>query len=608
MAIFNKNKNRQGAQLNSSAAARTTAKSAAKPMNTFVSWRYWTVISVILVSMASLVATAVDVQISSSKKLNQEADKRSLRTQAIHSSRGMILDRNGQWLSVSVQMFSVVADPKEIFEKGSLQDQERWKALADAIGTSNKILKEKISKNPKSRFLYLARQVTPSVAKYARELKIPGVTLQTEFRRFYPKVEETAHLIGYTNIDGVGIEGIEKSFDKLLIGQDGSRTYRKDRYGNMVEAVDDTKKYDAHNVTLSIDEQLQSMVYRQIKEAVAENKAESGTAVLVDIRTGEVLAMANAPSYNPNNRTGVKADLMRNRAITDTFEPGSTVKPFVVLTALQQGAVRRDEVIDTGPLVLNRHEIKDVAPRDRQTLDQILENSSNRGVSRLALRMPPNVLMDTYKHAGLGAATNLGLVGEQSGVLNADRKRWSDIERANVSYGYGISVTPLQLARAYVSLGSFGIYRPLSITKVDPPVIGNRVFSEKNTREVVNMMEKVAIKNKAAMVDGYRVGIKTGTAKKLENGKYVDKYIAYTAGVAPISNPRYALVVLINEPKAGKYYGGAISAPVFSKIMGHTLRSQNVKPDALNEEETAARIIRLDQQQSSASSQPSHIN
>lgn len=606
MAIFQKNNNRQGAQLNHQSTA--VAKTSVKGMSAFVKWRYWTVVGVILVSMASLLATAVDVQITSADKMNVEADKRSLRTQAIHSSRGMIVDRNGQWLSVSVQMFSVVADPKEVFDRGSLQDQERWKALADVLGISNKKLKDKISRNPNSRFLYLARQVTPSVANYTKALKIPGVKLQTEFRRFYPKVEETAHLIGYTNIDGVGIEGIEKSFDKLLIGQDGSWTYRKDRYGNMVEAVDDTKKYDAHNVILSIDEQLQSMVYRQIKEAVAENKAESGTAVLVDIRTGEVLAMANAPSYNPNNRTGVKADLMRNRAITDTFEPGSTVKPFVVLTALQQGVVRRDEIIDTGPLVLNRHEIKDVAPRDKQTLDQILENSSNRGISRLALRMPPHVLMETYQYAGLGKATNLGLVGEQSGMLNANRRRWSDIERANVSYGYGISATPLQIARAYVTLGSFGIYRPLSITKVDPPVLGNRVFSEKITREVVHMMEKVAIKNKAAMVEGYRVGIKTGTAKKLENGKYVDKYIAYTAGVAPITNPRFALVVLINDPKAGKYYGGAISAPVFSKIMGHTLRSQNVKPDALNAEETAARIIRLDQQQSSISSPSSHMN
>ncbi|HDR1315336.1 TPA: peptidoglycan synthase, partial [Pasteurella multocida] len=434
---------------------------------------------------------------------------------------------------------------------------------------------------------------SPTVADYVRELKLKGVVLKNEARRFYPRVEEVAHLIGYTNIDGDGIEGIEKSFNSMLIGKSGSRTYRKDKFGNIVENIADVKKYDAQDVTLSIDEKLQSMVYREIKKAVAENKAESGTAVLVDVRTGEVLAMANAPSYNPNNRVGVKADFMRNRAITDTFEPGSTVKPFVVLAALQRGAAKRNEVINTGPLVLNGHEIRDVAPRDQLTLDGILEHSSNRGVSRLALRMPPSALMETYMHAGLGKPTDLGLIGEQSGLLNANRKRWSDIERANVAYGYGINATPLQIARAYVTLGSFGIYRPLSITKVDPPVIGQRVYPEKITREVVNMMEKVAIKNKKAMVEGYRVGIKTGTAKKLENGRYVDKYIAYTAGVAPISDPRYALIVLINDPKAGQYYGGAISAPVFSSIMGYALRVNNIPPDAMPQDKMARRVVRL---------------
>ena len=242
----------------------------------------------------------------------------------------------------------------------------------------------------------------------------------------------------------------------------------------MVEAVDDTKKYDAHNVTLSIDEQLQSMVYRQIKEAVAENKAESGTAVLVDIRTGEVLAMANAPSYNPNNRAGVKADLMRNRAITDTFEPGSTVKPFVVLTALQRGIVNKNTVIDTRPFTVNGHMIRDVSRQEKLSMAGILQKSSNIGVSHLALAMPPNALIETYSNAGFGQPTNLGLIGEQRGQLE-NRKRWADIERATISYGYGLTVTPLQLARAYVTLGSFGIYRPLSITKVDPPVLGTRV-------------------------------------------------------------------------------------------------------------------------------------
>ena len=565
----------------------------------FLKGRYlWALTSVFLGLMA-LVAQAAYMQIINADSLMGEADKRSLRTQEIQFVRGSILDRNGQLLSVSVPMYSVVADPKFIFDENSLKDKERWQKLAEALGISYSNLVKRVEKDPKSRFVYLSRQISPTLAQYVKELKITGIILKMEARRFYPRVEETAHLIGYTNIDGAGIEGIEKSFDSMLVGKSGSMTYRKDRFGNIVENISDVKKYDAQDVTLSIDEKLQSMVYREIKKAVAENKAESGTAVLVDVRTGEVLAMANAPSYNPNNRVGVKSELMRNRAITDTFEPGSTVKPFVVLTALQRGAVRRDEIINTGPLILNGHEVKDVAPRDQLSLDGILENSSNRGVSRLALRMPPSALMETYQNAGLGKPTDLGLIGEQSGLLNANRAHWSEIERANVAYGYGLNATPLQIARAYVTLGSFGIYRPLSITKVDPPVVGQRVFSEKITREVVNMMEKVAIKNGRAMVEGYRVGIKTGTAKKLENGRYVDKYVAYTAGIAPITDPRYALVVLINDPKAGQYYGGAISAPVFSSIMSYALRSNNVPPDGIETDKTTKRTVRLNNKKSS---------
>ena len=565
----------------------------------FLQARYISVLSLILLGLIALVSQAAYVQIVNADSLIDEADKRSLRKQEIQFVRGSILDRNGQLLSVSVPMYSVVADPKFIFDENALKDKERWQKLAEALGISYSNLVQRIEKDPKSRFVYLSRQISPTLAQYVKELKITGIVLKSEARRFYPRVEETAHLVGYTNIDGTGIEGIEKSFDSMLVGKSGSMTYRKDRFGNIVENISDVKKYDAQDVTLSIDEKLQSMVYREIKKAVTENKAESGTAVLVDVRTGEVLAMANAPSYNPNNRVGVKSELMRNRAITDTFEPGSTVKPFVVLTALQRGVVRRDEIINTGPLILNGHEVKDVAPRDQLSLDGILENSSNRGVSRLALRMPPSALMETYQNAGLGKPTDLGLIGEQSGLLNANRARWSDIERANVAYGYGLNATPLQIARAYVTLGSFGIYRPLSITKVDPPVVGQRVFSEKITREVVNMMEKVAIKNGRAMVEGYRVGIKTGTAKKLENGRYVDKYVAYTAGIAPITDPRYALVVLINDPKAGQYYGGAISAPVFSSIMSYALRSNNVPPDGVETDKTTKRTVRLSSKKSS---------
>ncbi len=593
MIKFNKQNSNKTKRNSSNGSAIKRNKPKVSYDTSFLKGRFYWTIGVVLIGLSALIARATYVQVMNSDPLMDEADKRSLRTQEVLSVRGSILDRNGQLLSVSVPMYSIVADAKFIYEENALQDKDRWKALAEVLGVSYNTLIKRLEKDPASRFVYLSRQVSPTVADYIKQLKLKGVVLKTEARRFYPRVEETAHIIGYTDIDGAGIEGIEKSFNSLLVGKSGSRTYRKDKYGNVVEDIADVKKYDAHDVTLSIDEKLQSMVYREIKKAVTENKAESGTAVLVDIRTGEVLAMVNAPSYNPNNRLGVKAELMRNRAITDTFEPGSTVKPFVVLTALQRGAVRRDEVINTGPLVLNGHEIRDVAPRDKQTLDQILENSSNRGVSRLALRMPPTALMETYQNAGLGKPTDLGLIGEQSGLLNANRKRWADIERANVAYGYGINATPLQIARAYVTLGSFGIYRPLSITKVDPPVIGNRVFPEKLTREVVNMMEKVAIKNKRAMVEGYRVGVKTGTAKKLENGRYVDKYIAYTAGVAPISDPRYALIVLINDPKAGQYYGGAVSAPVFSSIMGYALRTNNVTPDGIEQDKMAKRMVRL---------------
>ncbi|WP_386689828.1 penicillin-binding transpeptidase domain-containing protein [Lonepinella sp. MS14437] len=564
--------------------------------NSFLKGRYRWVMGFVCFGLFALVARAAFVQAINVETFNDEADKRSLREQKVLSARGSILDRNGQMLSVSVPMYNIKADPKLILEGNYLADKERWKALAKSLNISYKDLVAKIENKPKSRDIILGRKVTKNVVDYVQQLKIPGIVFENDFRRFYPRAEETAHLVGFTDIDNNGIEGIEKSLNNDLIGKAGLRAYRKDKKGNVIEEIADVKKYSAHDVVLSIDEKLQSMVYREIAKAVQENKANSGTAVLVDVRTGEVLAMANAPSYNPNKRTGVAEELMRNRAVTDTFEPGSTVKPFVVLTALQRGAVRRNEIINTGPLVLNGKEVKDVAPRDQQTLDEILENSSNRGVSRLALRMPPSALMETYQNAGLGKLTNLGLGGEQAGLLRANRSRWSEIERANVAFGYGINATPLQIARAYITLGSFGIYRPLSITKVDPPVIGNRVFPEKITKDVVQMMEKVAIKNKRAMVEGYRVAIKTGTAKKLEKGHYVDKYMAYTAGLAPVTDPRFALVILIDDPKAGQYYGGAISAPVFSSIMGYALRTYNVTPDS---EESVAnlrnikRVVRL---------------
>ena len=475
-------------------------------------------------------------------------------------------------------------------------EQEKWRSIAKVLNINYNVLMDNLYKKYNKGTYNLASQQTEEVMNYIKELKMPAVSILESPRRFYPIAEEASQLIGFSNVYELrdekkkkeiiekGAEGLERSFDSLLVGKKGRQIILKDKKGNIIQNISHQKQYNPQDVVLSIDQDLQSMIYREIKNAVAENNAESATAVLVDVQTGEILAMANAPSFNPNNRSDLKPELIRNRAITDTFEPGSTVKPFTVLTALQNGVTYRDEVINTHPFVVNGHTIRDVAPRDSLSITGILQKSSNIGVSRLALRMPSTALVDTYSKIGFGKDTGLGL-GEQRGT-NGDRKRWSDIERATLAYGYGLNVTPLQLARAYATLGSFGIYRPLSITKVDPPVIGERVLPEKITRDVVHMMESVAQKGEGgqkAMVEGYRVAVKTGTARKLEKGQYVEKYLAYTAGLAPASNPRFALVVLMNEPKAGNYYGGAVSAPLFSKIMGYTLKAYNIKPDNLIE-------------------------
>ncbi|MGL9733577.1 MAG: peptidoglycan glycosyltransferase FtsI [Symbiopectobacterium sp.] len=550
----------------------------------FVSWRFALLCSGMLLAMVGLMLRTAYLQVINPDHLVREGDMRSLRVQEVPTSRGMISDRAGRPLAVSVPVNAIWADPKELNEHGGVSLDTRWKALSDALDLPFDQMAAKINANPKGRFVYLARQVNLAIGEYVQKLKLPGIYLRQESRRYYPAGQVTSHLIGLTNIDGQGIEGVEKSFDRWLTGQPGERTVRKDRFGRVIEDISSVDSQAAHNLMLSIDELLQALVYRELNNAVAFNNAESGTAVLVDVNTGEVLAMANSPSYNPNNLAGTPSDVMRNRAITDIFEPGSTVKPMVVMTALQRNVVKENSLLNTLPYYINGHEIKDVARYAELTLTGILQKSSNIGVSRLALAMPSSALLDTYSRFGLGKATNLGLVGESSG-LYPQKQRWSDIERATFSFGYGLMVTPLQLARVYATIGSYGIYRPLSITKVDPPVPGERIFAEPIVRTVVHMMESVALPGGGgtkAAIKGYRVAIKTGTVKKVgPDGKYINKYIAYTAGITPASNPRFALVVVINDPKAGNYYGGAVSAPVFGAIMSGVLRTMNVKPDAL---------------------------
>ncbi|MGL9759917.1 MAG: peptidoglycan glycosyltransferase FtsI [Symbiopectobacterium sp.] len=565
-------------------AARAGKLKRQEDKASFVGWRFALLCTGMLLAMVGLMLRIAYLQVINPDQLVREGNMRSLRVQEVPTARGMISDRAGRPLAISVPVNAIWADPKELNEHGGVSPNTRWKALSDALDLPLDKMAAKINANPKGRFVYLARQVNPAIGEYVHKLKLPGIYLRQESRRYYPAGQVTSHLIGFTNIDGQGIEGVEKSFDRWLTGQPGERTVRKDRFGRVIEDISSVDSQAAHNLMLSIDERLQTLVYRELNKAVTFNNAESGTAVLVDVNTGEVLAMANRPSYNPNNLAGTPSDAMRNRAITDIFEPGSTVKPMVVMTALQHNVVKENSLLNTLPYYINGHEIKDVARYTELTLTGILQKSSNVGVSRLALAMPPSALVDTYSRFGLGKATNLGLVGESSG-LYPQKQRWSDIERATFSFGYGLMVTPLQLARVYATIGSYGIYRPLSITKVDPPVPGERIFADPTVRTVVHMMESVALPGGGgtkAAIKGYRVAIKTGTAKKVgPDGKYINKYIAYTAGIAPSSNPRFALVVVINDPKAGNYYGGVVSAPVFGAIMGGVLRTMNVEPDTL---------------------------
>ncbi|VFP79838.1 Peptidoglycan D,D-transpeptidase FtsI [Candidatus Erwinia haradaeae] len=553
-----------------------------KIQNSFSFWRFVFLLSCMFLWMTGLLLRAAWLQIINPAHLVHEGDLRSLRVQVTPTIRGIISDRQGRPLAVSVPVHAILADPKELNKQGGITSNNNWKELADALSIPISQIIDRVNSNPTSRFIYLARQVNPEISHYIQQLKLPGIFLREELRRYYPAGSVTSHLVGITNIDGQGIEGVEKSFNQWLTGQPGSRIVRQDRFGQVIEDISSIDAQEARDLTLSIDEEIQNQVYHELHKAVSINKAQSGTAVLLDVHTGEVLAMANSPSYNPNNLHGSTQEMIRNRAITDMFEPGSTVKPMIIMAALKNKIVNKNSILNTEPFQVNGHTIRDVAFYHELTLTGVLQKSSNVGVTRLALALPPNVLTDTYSSFGCGKTTSLGLIGESRGRY-PQKKRWSDIEKAAWSFGYGLMLTPLQLARVYATFGSYGIYRPLSIIKVNPPVEGKRVFPESIVRTVLHMMESVSLPGGSgvkAAIKGYRIAIKTGTVKKVgPNGKFINRYIAYTAGIAPASKPRFALVVIVNDPQAGEYYGGAVSAPIFSAIMGGVLHVMHIKPD-----------------------------
>lgn len=549
---------------------------------TSTAWRYYVVIGIVVLIYGGLLARSAYIQIIEPDMLKKQGDLRSKRVAANTVQRGSIVDRNGDELAISVPVETVWADPKIIMDNNALSMTEHWQALADVLGKDVKKLTSRVVRSPSKRFVYLERKISPAMAKYIRELKIPGIHLRKESKRFYPTAEISAHIVGFTNVDDKGIEGVERVYDQVLTGKGGKKHFRKDAKGRKIEIISVEEAQAAQDVTLTIDQRIQAIAYKELKGAVQAFKATSGSVVVADIHTGEILAMTNSPSYNPNNRSNTAIHRFRNRAITDIYEPGSTMKPLTALTALEFGSADINTVIDTSPgwMRLGGRRVNDPINRGKLSVEEILATSSNMGTTKLALSVPKNYLLDKFFEAGFADSTGTDLVGESSGMMH-DRQRWSKFELATLSWGYGLAITPLQLARFYATLANGGVKRELSIVKADKVSEGERVFSKENSQAITAMLETVVDEHvKRAKVDGYRVGGKTGTSFKAVAGGYGNDYVGLFAGVAPISDPKVVVVVVINDPGGDLYHGGEVAAPVFSRVMKGTLQVLNVAPDA----------------------------
>jgi cell division protein FtsI (penicillin-binding protein 3) len=542
--------------------------------------RRWLMLTVFVGATLCLLWRAFDLQIQNQDFLRNHGDARSLRTMKILAHRGNITDRNGEALAVSTPVKSIWARPRQLLESSD-DLVELAEILKTNTGALHELLKNRVHRN----FVYLKRQSKPQVANAIEALQLPGVYIEREYKRFYPSGEITSHLLGFTNVDDKGQEGLELAFDQWLQGASGSKRVLQDSLGRVfadVESIKASKPGKA--LELSIDRRIQYLAYRELKAAVIYHRARSGMLVMLDVNTGEVMAMVNQPSYNPNNRSGLKSDHFRNRAITDVFEPGSTLKPFTIAAALQSGLYQPDSQIETKPgfLKVGNHTIKDHKNYGKLDLMNILKKSSNVGASKIALSLGPEKIWQTYVNIGFGQSTGSGFPGESSGLLN-DYSSWSEVELATMSFGHGIAVTALQLAQAYSVLAGNGVLRPVSFQKIEEEVTGKRVLPSWVVKHVNNMLETVVHEGGTglrAAVRGYRVAGKTGTAHKAASGGYAgDRYVSVFAGMAPLSNPQLVMVVVIDEPQRGEHYGGLVAAPVFSNVMRGALRILNVPPD-----------------------------
>lgn len=556
--------------------------------------RRWLVLTVLAAAGLTLVWRAVDLQVLDKDFLQGQGNARYLRVVSEPAHRGMITDRYGEPLAISTPVDSVWVNPQQL-----IQARDDWPRLAKLLGIKRSALERLLAAKRHKEFVYLKRRVSPTLAEQVMALEIPGVALMPEYKRFYPAGEVAAHVVGFTNVDDQGQEGMELVFDARLKSVAGAKRVIKDRYGRVVENVERVSEpQPGEDVALSIDRRLQYLAYRELKAAVKQQGADSGSLVILDVQTGEVLAMVNQPAYNPNNRFRLKSSDLRNRAVTDVFEPGSTIKPFTVAAALETGRFTARTAVDVRPgyLKVGRKTIRDF--RDYGVIDvaTIIQKSSNVGASKLALAITPEHLWQTFASVGLGADSGSGFPGEPAGLLT-DFGAWRDIQRATVSYGYGLSVTALQLARAYAALASDG--RPLPVSflprnKAQATELADYyqpVLGQKSLRAVRHMLESAVDEHGTgthAAVPGYRIAGKTGTVKKSGAGGYIeDSYLALFAGMAPASDPRLAMVVMIDEPRGEKYYGGAVAAPVFSKVMAGALRMLDVPPDNLSNHPSA---------------------
>ena len=530
----------------------------------------------------SLVARAVHLQVFNKDFLNQQADTRHLRTERITAHRGMITDRNGEPLAISTPVDSIWANPKELAPA-----VDRVPQLARLLGIDPQQLIRRVTRSMDKEFLYLKRHLSPEQAQLVLDLKLPGVNVQREYRRYYPAGEVTGHLVGFTDIDDAGQEGLELAFNHWLAGESGAKRVLKDRLGRSVENVESIRPpHHGKDLQTSIDLRIQYLAYRTLKAAIRQHNAESGSIVILDVKTGEVLAIVNQPTYNPNDRSQFSAARYRNRAITDIFEPGSSIKPLIVAAALESGEYRPGSIVDTAPgfVVVGPKTIEDSRNLGRISLTTILARSSNVGVTKLAMSLEPDQLWNTMTRFGLGTLTSSGFPGESAGLLT-HFNHWRPISQATLAYGYGVSVTPLQLAQAYSVLGSDGVFRPVSLVALDAPTEGEQVLAADSAAAVRRMLEAVVAPGGTgtkAAVTGYRIAGKTGTAWKFAAGGYSeDKYISIFAGLAPASDPRLAAVVVIDEPTGELYYGSDVAAPVFSDVVSESLRLLAIPPDAM---------------------------